>query len=88
MLDQRWISGRFLVDCSDSELFFHASAWYDKFSDCIYVIQCLFLDDIHTFRCEGNCMLTLIEVAEAHSLASGGIGSDRGQNEKNLRRKS
>ena len=49
VLDQRWISGRFLVDCSDSELFFHASAWYDKFSDCIYVIQCLFLDDILTY---------------------------------------
>ena len=30
----------------------------------------------------------LIEVAEAHTLASGGIGSDWGQNEKNLRRKS
>ena len=30
----------------------------------------------------------LIEVAEAHSLASGGIGSDQGQNEKNLRQKS
>ena len=30
----------------------------------------------------------LIEVAEAHSLASGGIGSDRGQSEKKLRRKS
>ena len=26
-----------------------------------------------------------IEVAEAHTLASGGMGSDRGQNEKNLR---
>ena len=29
-----------------------------------------------------------IEVSEAHSLASGCFGSDRGQNEKNLRRKS
>ena len=29
----------------------------------------------------------LIEVAEAHTMASGGIGSDRGQNEKKLRRK-
>jgi hypothetical protein len=28
------------------------------------------------------------EVAEAHSLASGGFGSDQGQSEKNLRRKS
>ena len=29
----------------------------------------------------------LIEVAEAHTLASGGTGSDRGQNEKKLRQK-
>ena len=29
----------------------------------------------------------LIEVAEAHTLASGGTGSDRGQNEKKSRRK-
>ena len=28
------------------------------------------------------------EATEAHSLASGGFGCDRGQNEKNLRRKS
>ena len=30
----------------------------------------------------------LIEVAEAHTLASGGIGSDQGQNENNLRQNS
>ena len=29
----------------------------------------------------------LIEVSEVDSLASGGFGNDRGQNEKNLRRK-
>ena len=31
MLDQRWISGRFLVDCSDSDLFLHAC--HEKFFD-------------------------------------------------------
>ena len=59
VLDQRWISGRFLVDYSDSELFLLAC--HEKFLDCIYVMQCLFLDDIHTFRCKGNCMLNTLK---------------------------
>ena len=49
VLDQRWISGRFLVDCSDSDLFLHAC--HEKFFDCISVMR-LFLDDIHTIVTE------------------------------------
>ena len=37
MLDQRWISGRFLVDCSDSDLFLHA--WHAKFFDVNYKLN-------------------------------------------------
>ena len=37
VLDQRWISGRFLVDCSDSDLFLHA--WNAKFFDVNYKLN-------------------------------------------------
>ena len=40
VLDQRWISGRFLVDCSDSNLFLHAC--HEKFFDVNCKLQLYF----------------------------------------------
>ena len=73
VLDQRWISGRFLVDCSDSDLFLHAC--HEKFFDVNCKMQLYF----KSRNCHLNVLCPpryLIHYLGAHlSIINHGLGT-------------